>query len=77
MQVPAHDLDRVASIVNTHPEVAHNYEREHALNLWFVIAAESDAAVEAVRSRIERSSGYPVLPFPKEREYFVEMMLVA
>jgi len=77
MQVPEEALDRIASIVNAHREVAHNYEREHALNLWFVIAAETDAAVSATLDAIERESGYPVYAFPKEREYFVELMLAA
>ena len=77
MQVPEEALDRVAAIVNAHREVAHNYERDHALNLWFVIAAEADADVAATIEAIERESGYPVYAFPKEREYFVELMLAA
>jgi len=77
MQVPETALDRVASIVNAHREVAHNYERDHALNLWFVLAAESDAAVAAAIDAIESESGFPVYAFPKEREYFVELMLAA
>ncbi len=77
MEVPAEELDRVAAMVNAHPEVAHNYERDHALNLWFVVAAESDAAVTATIQAIERESGHPVYAFPKVREYFVELMLAA
>jgi DNA-binding Lrp family transcriptional regulator len=77
MQVPASDFERVASIVNALPEVAHNYQREHALNMWFVVAAESAAAVERAVTAIETASGYPVHRFPKEREYFVEMVLAA
>jgi DNA-binding Lrp family transcriptional regulator len=77
MQVPAHDVDRVAAIVNAEREVAHHYEREHALNLWFVLAADSDAAIDAAIARIEARSGLPVLAFPKEREFFVELKLPA
>src|SRR5205809_1729955 len=40
MQVPAKRVDEVAATVNARPEVAHNYEREHSLNLWFVLATE-------------------------------------
>src|SRR5512134_808914 len=36
MRVPAADFARVAALVNAHPEVAHNYEREHRFNMWFV-----------------------------------------
>lgn len=77
MQIPASDFERVAGIVNAMPEVAHNYERDHALNMWFVVAAESDAAVDRAVTAIEVAIGYPVYRFPKEREYFVEMLLAA
>ena len=40
MAVPPERFDEVAEQVNAHPEVAHNYERTHALNMWFVISAE-------------------------------------
>src|SRR5512139_3411056 len=66
MQVPEEAIDRIAALVNARREVAHNYERDHALNLWFVIAAENDAAVSATIEAIERDSGYPVYAFPKE-----------
>lgn len=75
MQVPAADFDAVAARVNARTEVAHNYEREHALNMWFVVAAESQQAVDAALQAIEADTGLPVYAFPKEREYFVGMEL--
>lgn len=75
MQVPAADFDAVAQSVNAHAEVAHNYEREHALNMWFVVAAESQRAVDATLRAIEADTGLPVYAFPKECEYFVGMEL--
>lgn len=77
MSVPAWDFDRVAAIVNAFPEIAHNYERDHELNMWFVLATEDDRSTAAVVASIERESGYQVLLFPKEREYFVQLMLAA
>jgi len=61
--------------VNSLPEVAHNYRREHALNMWFVVAAETPAKTQAALDRIERLTDLPVFAFPKEREYFVELKL--
>ncbi len=61
--------------VNALPEVAHNYRREHALNMWFVVAAESPRRPTARWQRIEEATGLPVLAFPKEREYLVELRL--
>ena len=77
MQVPAERFDDVAAIVNAQDEVAHNYAREHALNMWFVLAASSAADVQAAVARIEAGSGLPVLTFPKEREFFVDLRLPA
>lgn len=75
MQVPQADFERVAALVNAQPEVAHNYRREHRLNLWFVCAGESPERVEATFRHLEWISGYPVFRFPKEKEYFVELKL--
>jgi DNA-binding Lrp family transcriptional regulator len=77
MEVPSARFDEVAAIVNAQPEVAHNYRREHALNMWFVLATETQDGIGAAVARIEEVTGLPVHAFPKEREYFVEMKLAA
>ena len=77
LAVPEADFERVAEQVNARPEVAHNYRRAHRLNMWFVLATETPAAIDAAIDRIERDTGLRVFAFPKEREYFVEMRLVA
>lgn len=77
MQVPAADFERVAAIVNAFPEVAHNYQREHALNMWFVLAAEKPEGIPAAIRRIGAATGLAVLDFPKLDEYFVELSLTA
>ncbi len=75
MQVPAVDFERVAKIVNRYPQVAHNYQREHRLNMWFVIATEKPEDIATVVAAIERETGLAVLDFPKRREYFVGLKL--
>lgn len=77
MAVPEADFERVAGIVNGFAEVAHNYRRDHRLNMWFVLATETPAEIAAICAAIEAASGLPVLPFPKEREYFVDLRLQA
>ncbi len=39
----AHDIERAAAFINTHPGVSHNYERDHDFNLWFTIATPPDS----------------------------------
>jgi len=77
LKVPEEDFERVAALVNGLPEVAHNYRREHAFNMWFVLATETRAGIAAAIAELERLTGYPVHAFPKEQEYFVEMKLEA
>ena len=75
MAVPEDRFDEVAERVNALPEVAHNYRREHELNMWFVLGAEREGEITRACHSIEAAPGLPVYPFPKEREYFVELRL--
>ncbi|MCL2346580.1 MAG: AsnC family transcriptional regulator [Desulfobulbus sp.] len=75
LAVPEARYDEVAAEVNALPQVAHNYRREHVLNMWFVLATETPAGIGEAIVRIERTTGLTVRNFPKEREYFVEMKL--
>lgn len=77
MAVPEERFEEVAEAVNALPEVAHNYRREHHLNMWFVLATETPVGVAEAIARIEAATGLEVFPFPKEREFFVEMKLSA
>lgn len=75
--VPENDWIHVVDVVNAFPEVAHNYRREHALNMWFVLATESRDEIGRTARGIEAQTGLAVHLFPKEREYFIEMKLEA
>lgn len=75
LAVPEDRFDAVAAQVNALPEVAHNYRRNHALNMWFVLATTSPAAAQSAIARIEADTGLHVHAFPKEREFFVELKL--
>jgi siroheme decarboxylase len=77
MQVPQERFEAVTALVNAHLEVAHNYRREHRLNMWFVVAADTQAGVAACLRAIEAETGLPVHAFPKEREFRVELRLPA
>ena len=71
MAVPPERFDAVAGQVNAHPEVAHNYERMHALNMWFVLTAERPERIEEVAAAIEAETGIAVHRMPKLNEFFV------
>lgn len=71
MAVPEERFDAVAEAVNAHPEVAHNYRRDHALNMWFVLATERPEEIARVIARIEVDTGLQVYNMPKIEEFFV------
>ena len=75
MAVPEARFEAVAETVNAFPEVAHNYQRDHRLNMWFVVATERPEQVPAVLAEIEAATGLPVLNMPKREEYFLELRL--
>ena len=77
MRVPPADVERAAALINAHPEVAHHYEREHAYNLWFVLATGAPGQIAATIRAIEAKTGFPVLDLPRLDEYFIELRLPA
>ncbi|OAH99212.1 Lrp/AsnC family transcriptional regulator [Methylomonas methanica] len=77
LKVPDERFDEVTEIVNAFPEVAHNYARNHLLNMWFVLATEKPEQVQSVIAEIERQTGLPVYNMPKISEYFVGLQLEA
>ena len=71
MKIPPAEFDRVAEIVNSFPEVAHNYARDHVLNMWFVLATETPERIGEAIAAIEKATGFPVYNMPKLEEFFV------
>jgi DNA-binding Lrp family transcriptional regulator len=68
---PPDRFEELAEQVNAHPEIAHNYERDHALSMWFVISAEDPRRIAEVIAEIEAETGLKVHAMPKMREFFV------
>ena len=73
MRIPEPDFARVTGQVNQLDEVAHNYRREHDLNMWFVLATETPEDIDRVIADIEAVTGYPVYNMPKEEEFHVHL----
>ncbi len=47
MEIEHDKLEHVASQINRHPGVSHNYEREHQFNLWFTLAVPPGSDLKA------------------------------
>jgi len=77
MAVPEDRFDAVAERVNAHPEVAHNYARDHAFNMWFVLATDTPERIDAVIAEIEYETDLSVYSMPKIEEFFIGLRLEA
>ena len=73
MAVPPKRLAAVAELVSAYPEVNHNYEREHRLNLWFVVTAPNSDRLSQVLREIESETGVAVLDLPMLESYFLDL----
>lgn len=73
MAVPDTEIEKTAQIINNYPEVAHNYERDHHFNLWFVIATEAPECISTLLTDIEEETGFSVMNLPKQAEFCVEL----
>lgn len=73
LAVPEHEIEAVAEAINSLEEVNHNYQREHTFNLWFVINASDQAAVDQVLDNIAIKFDYPFLNLPMIKGYHIDL----
>ncbi|MES9926742.1 MAG: Lrp/AsnC family transcriptional regulator, partial [Candidatus Thiodiazotropha sp. 6PDIVS] len=73
MEVPKERLESVADVVSSYGEVNHNYEREHSLNLWFVVTAADRAALTHVLREIEINTGLEVIDLPMIEDFYINL----
>ncbi|NRA83972.1 MAG: Lrp/AsnC family transcriptional regulator [Gammaproteobacteria bacterium] len=75
MEVPEERFEEVNQIVNSFEQIAHNYQRTHRLNMWFVIGTETAEEIFEVIENIQQKTGLTVFNMPKEHEFFVGLYL--
>jgi len=75
MSVPEEQFEHITDVVNAYDEVAHNYRREHELNMWFVLATESPEDIGNTLDRIEQATGLKIYNFPKLKEFYIGLCL--
>jgi DNA-binding Lrp family transcriptional regulator len=73
VQAPEDEFEEVAEIINGYRQVNHNYRREHAWNMWFVVTAGSQAKRDAILAEIEERTGCPVLNLPMLTDYYIDL----
>jgi len=73
MAIPTAQLQTIADIVSSYKAVNHNYEREHAYNLWFVLTAINQTKIDQVLTEISQTTGYPILNLPMIKDYYINL----
>lgn len=57
MRVAPSRVAEAARVINAHPGVSHNYERNHEFNLWFTIAVPPPSTVEEHVEALHQQAG--------------------
>lgn len=66
-KIDEHKIDEAVKIINAHPGVSHNYERNHAFNIWFTLAISPLSALgleETIKilASLTQADDYIILP---------------
>lgn len=73
LAVPEERLERVATWISQHPEVNHNYRREHRYNLWFVLTGPDRPHLDRLLGQIQAETGLAPLDLPMQRAYRIDL----
>lgn len=73
LAVPRERLEEVAALVSACSGVNHNYEREHAYNLWFVATAADEDALAALLADIGQRTGLSPIALPLLEEFHIDL----
>ncbi len=72
-KVPPEKLDLFVETVNAEPGVTHNYEREHAYNIWFTLIGPSREHLAQRLAAISERTGVEVLDLPATRLFKIRV----
>jgi siroheme decarboxylase len=64
----------VVALINGFPEITHNYQREHRLNVWFTVIASTQEEIDAILDRIRSAHGVAqVISLPQRRMFKISV----
>lgn len=73
LAVPPAQFDQTADWISALPETNHNYEREDAYNLWFVITAPDQNHLDDTLQRIREACPFPLLTLPLLEQFHIDL----
>lgn len=73
LAVPEARLEALANSINAFPEINHNYQREHAYNLWFVVTAADAGQLDQTLVTIAGQADCPMLTLPLKESFHIDL----
>ena len=76
LHVPDGRVDAIAALINSYPEVSHNFQRDHYYPLWFTIAAADGEGIHRVLDDILSRTGISpedILNQPTEKKIKIDV----
>jgi len=66
-KIPKEKIDAAVEIINSHPGISHNYERNHEFNIWFTLAVAPDSKLGIektleILAKLTEADDYIMLP---------------
>ncbi|MBU1657597.1 Lrp/AsnC family transcriptional regulator [bacterium] len=66
-KIPHAKINKAVKIINSHPGISHNYERNHDFNIWFTLAVAPDSILGLektieILSKVTEAEDYIMLP---------------
>ena len=72
-KVPQEKWQAFIDRVNAEPGVTHNYERDHAYNIWFTLISPSREAERKILNAIATDTGIEVVNLPATKLYKIKV----
>lgn len=76
MRVPKNQVEAIASVINQHENVSHNYERDDEFNIWFTLAAPNHEELAKSLNEIKqktRVKEHDVLELPTVNRFKINV----
>jgi DNA-binding Lrp family transcriptional regulator len=76
LKVPAMKVEEIALIINTFPQVSHNYQRDNRYNLWFTLGAADRLELESLLLTIRKRCGLKgsdMIELPVKRRFKIDV----
>jgi len=77
-KIKAEDIDAAVEIINAHPGVSHNYERNHEFNIWFTLAVAPNSKLgldKTVAILAERTGAAEYIMLPTLKMFKISVKL--